>query len=147
QLTIPALLRRAEQLFPEREIVSRLPDRSLVRSTYAAFCSNAKRLAVGLADAGIVPGDRVATLAWNHQRHLEAYFGVPTAGGVLHTLNPRLPAEELRYIVEHASDRILLVDDCLLPVAEPLTDLFERVVVFERDYEPLLGDESRFSWA
>ena len=71
-----------------------------------------------MARLGVGRGDRVATLGWNHAHHLEAYFGVPLMGGVLHTLNPRLSAEDLAYIVNHAGDSVLLVDDVLLPVLE-----------------------------
>ena len=121
QLTLPAILRRAEQLFGSREIVSRRPDKSLHRYTYADMTRRAKQLAVALQQLGVQPGDRVATFAWNHSQHLEAYLGVPAFGGVLHTLNLRLHPDDLTYIMEHAGDRIVLVDDVLLP-------LFERVI-------------------
>ena len=76
-------------------------------------------------------GDRVAALLWNHARHLEAYFGVPAAGCVNHTLNLRLHPDELAYIARHAGDRILLIDDVLLPLYEKLRERveFERVIV------------------
>ncbi|HUZ03069.1 MAG TPA: AMP-binding protein, partial [Thermomicrobiaceae bacterium] len=76
QLTLPAILRRAEQLFGSREIVSRRPDKSLHRYTYADMTRRAKQLAVALQQLGVQPGDRVATFAWNHSQHLEAYLGV-----------------------------------------------------------------------
>ncbi len=88
QLTLPAMLRRAEQLFPGREIVTRLPDRSFHRYTYRDFVRRTRQLAVALQKEGMRPGDRVATLCWNHYQHLEVYFGAPIAGGVVHTLNP-----------------------------------------------------------
>ena len=71
-----------------------------------------------LLDLGVEPGDRVATLGWNHGPHLEAYFGIPLMGGVLHTLNLRLHPDELAYIVNHADDRVVLVDETLLPLWE-----------------------------
>src|SRR5262249_9977060 len=76
-------------------------------------------------------GDRVATLMWNHSTHLEAYFGIPAAGGVIHTLNLRLHPDELAYIANHAQDRWLIVDDVLLPIFESFKDKvnFERVIV------------------
>ena len=77
QLTIPALLRRAEQLHYDREIVTRLPDRSIHRYTYGDMISRAKRLAVALAKLGVQDGDRVATFCWNHYQHLEAYLAIP----------------------------------------------------------------------
>jgi fatty-acyl-CoA synthase len=117
-LTVPLLLDRAARYFPQIEVVSRRPDRSVARSSYADVRRRAHQLAGALARLGVGRGDRVATLGWNHDRHLEAYFGVPLMGGVLHTLNPRLSAEDLTYIVNHAGDSVLLVDDVLLPVLE-----------------------------
>src|SRR5512135_621075 len=98
-LTLPVFLDRAGLLFPEREVVSRRPDRSIDRTTYAAVQRRAHQLANALVRMGLRPGDRVATLAWNHARHLEAYFAVPLAGGVLHTLNPSLSPADLSFIV------------------------------------------------
>jgi len=117
-LTLSTIFRRAEQLFGRREIVSRLPDKSIHRYTFADWAGRTRRLARGLTDLGIRPGDRVATLAWNHGSHLETYFGIPLIGGVLHTLNLRLHPQELAYIVNHAADRAVLVDETLLPLWE-----------------------------
>src|SRR5262245_20456702 len=117
-LTLNAIFRRAEQLFGPRQIVWRAADKSIKRCTYADFTGRARRLANALAGFGVRPGDRVATLAWNHGPHLEAYFGIPLTGAVLHTLNLRLHADELTYIVEHAGDRAVLVDESLLPLWE-----------------------------
>ena len=77
------------------------------------------------------PGDRVATLAWNRTPHLELYFGVTAAGMMLHTVNPRLFPDQLRYIIDHGGARILCVDPDLLPMLEPLADLprIEQIVV------------------
>jgi len=130
-LTLTPILERAATLFGSVEIVARLPDKSLRRSTYADIYRRARALAAALSHAGMGRGDRVATLMWNHGWHLEAYFGVPAAGGVLHTLNLRLHPDELTYIVNHAGDRILIVDDVLLPVYEKFREKvrFERVIV------------------
>jgi fatty-acyl-CoA synthase len=130
-LTLDHLLERAGKLFPRVEIVSRRPDKTLVRSDYAAFHRRAKALAEALVRKGLKRGDRVATLEWNHQSHLEAYFGVPAAGAVLHTLNLRLHPDELAFIANHAEDRFLLVDDVLLPIYEKIRSKvrFERVWV------------------
>ena len=113
QLTIPAMLRRAEQLHYDREVVTRQPDRSLHRCTYADTISRAKRLAVALKRLGLADGDRVATFCWNHYQHLEAYIAIPCAGGVLHTLNLRLHPNDLTYIAGHAGDRVAIVDEVL----------------------------------
>ena len=118
QLTLPYFLRRAEQLYGYREIVTRRPDKSFHRHTYADFVSRAKKLAVALGKLGLEPGDRVGTLGWNTYQHLEAYFGVPSSGLVLHTLNPRLHEDDLAYIAGHAEDRVMLVDETLMPVFE-----------------------------
>ena len=117
-LTLAALFDRAERYFARTEIVSRRPDRSVHRTTYGDFARRAQKLANALTRLGVKPGDRVATLAWNGHRHLEAYFAVPLAGAVLHTLNPRLSAQDLAYIMNHADDQVLLVDDVLVPIWE-----------------------------
>ena len=117
-LTLAAVARRAETLFGERPVVSRRGDGSLHRSTWAESLGRAHRLASALRGLRVAPGDRVATLCWNHDRHLEAYFAVPLLGAVLHTLNLRLHPDELAYIVRHAEDRVLIVDAALLPLLE-----------------------------
>src|SRR5262245_1644389 len=115
-LTLSTIFRRAESLYSNREVVTRLADKSLHRTTYGDFAVRARGLARALCGLGIRPGDRVATLGWNHSQHLEAYFGIPLAGAVLHTLNLRLHPDELAYIVKHAEDRAVLVDESLLPL-------------------------------
>ena len=151
QLILPAILRRAETLYGYREIVTRLPDKSFHRHTYSDFVSRSKKLAVALKQLGLEDGDRVGTLGWNTYQHLEAYFGVPCSGAVLHTINPRLHEDDLAYIVDHAGDRVILVDEGLLPVLEKFrdrTNLEHVVVVSEGDeapegmlsYEGLLAD-------
>ncbi|ORJ60573.1 long-chain fatty acid--CoA ligase [Geothermobacter hydrogeniphilus] len=117
-LTLGHILERAGTLFAATEIVSRMPDRSLHRCTYGDFYRRARQLAEALSAAGLKRGERVGTLMWSHYAHLEAYFGIPVAGGVLHTLNLRLSPEEIAYIVNHAEDRFLIVDDVLLPLLE-----------------------------
>jgi fatty-acyl-CoA synthase len=131
QLTLIPLLERAGTLFPTATIVSQRPDNSMHRYTYRDLYRRARALAAGLQNCGLRPGDRVATLMWNHHLHLEAYFGVPVVGGVLHTLNPRLHPDELAYIVNNAEDRFLIVDDVLLPAFENIKDgvSVERVIV------------------
>ena len=150
-LTLVPILERAGKLFKGIEIVSRRPDRSIARCTYGDIYRRSRRLARALELAGIDRGERVATLMWNHATHLECYFGIPLAGGVIHTLNLRLHPNELAYTANHARDRFLIVDDVLLPVYETFRSQvnFERVFVapfgctavpreFER-YEDLLA--------
>ena len=117
-LLLTGILERAAKIFPYAEVVSVRPDGSRVRSNYLEVHRRAKRLSAALLEAGIRTGDRVATLMWNQQEHLEAYFGVPAAGAVLHTLNLRLHPEEIAYIVNHAEDRFLIVDASLLEIFE-----------------------------
>ena len=127
-LLLDSMLERAAKLFPDVEIVSAQPDRSIHRYTYRDLYRRSRQLSSALQTAGVRPGDRVATLMWNEYQHLEAYFGIPAIGAVLHTLNLRLHPDELTYIVNHAEDRFLIVDDILL-------DLFEKIrprVHFER---------------
>src|SRR2546427_3656779 len=130
-LTLTPLFERAGKLFPNVEIVSRRPDNSTHRYTYDDMYHRARALADTLQQSGVRPGDRVATLMWNHSAHLEVYFAVPIIGGVLHTLNLRLHPDELAFIISHAEDRVLIVDDVLLPVFENLKDRvrFQRVIV------------------
>src|SRR5215471_3836751 len=115
-LTVPVMLRRAEALYACKEIVSQRLDKSFHRYTYRDLAQRAKKLAVALLNLGVQSGDRVATLCWNHHQHLEAYFGITAAGAVVHTLNPRLHPNDLAYIVNHAKDKILLVDAVLMPL-------------------------------
>jgi fatty-acyl-CoA synthase len=138
-LTINHFLERAGRLFPKSEIVTRMPDRSLHRHTYADFYRRARALAEALQKAGLQPGDRVATLGWNTYAHLEAYFGIPAAGGVLHTLNLRLHPADIAYIANHAEDRFLIVDDVLLKLYEAFKDhvKFEKVIVVPLSGQPV----------
>jgi fatty-acyl-CoA synthase len=143
-LTLDWIVDRAERETSRCEIVSRRPDRSLVRTTYGAVIARARRLARALIGMGIQRGDRVATLMWNHAEHLEAYFGIPLAGAVLHTLNLRLPPDDIAFIANDAGDRMLIVDDVLLPLYEKIKAAgarFERVFVVGGDgsYEQLLA--------
>ncbi|MCC5809058.1 MAG: long-chain fatty acid--CoA ligase [Ectothiorhodospiraceae bacterium] len=130
-LMIDHLLDRAGKVFPQVEVVSQRPDRSRHRYTYGEFHQRARALAEMLVNAGLKPGDRVATLMWNNYAHLEAYYGIPAAGGVTHTLNLRLHADEIAWIVNHAEDRFLIVDDVLLPLYEQFREQvnLERVLV------------------
>jgi fatty-acyl-CoA synthase len=159
-LTLTHFVERARSLFGSREIVTRRPDRSLDRTTYDALARRAAKLANALGRMGVKPGDRVATLAWNHARHLELYLAVPAFGAVLHTLNLRLHPNEIGYIAQHAEDKILFVDRSLLPLYQafaPLVRSFEKIVVIDDDaplpsapavpgnaldYEKLLADEA-----
>ena len=131
-LSLNHFLERAGKLFPSNEIVSRLPDKTLVKHTYEQFYSRTRCLAQSLKDLGLKKGDRVATLCWNHHAHLECYFGIPAAGGVMHTLNLRLSPDEIAWIANDAQDRFLIIDDILLPLYRQIEHKykFEKVIVF-----------------
>ena len=153
-LSLNHLLERAGTIFAKHEIVSRLPDKSLRTHTYGEFHRRTRALAAALQSLGLEKGERVATLSWNHHAHLECYFGIPAAGGVMHTLNLRLAPDEIGWIAADAKDRFIVVDDILLPLFRQFADkhAFEKVIVFPFsgakadtatgfvDYEALLAD-------
>ncbi len=157
-LLIPSILRRAARFFPDREIVSRLGDGSLHRSNYRELDRRVHKLMNALTRLGVKPGDRVATFAWNHFRHLELYFAAPAVGAVLHTINIRLPREQIVYIINHADDRLIFLDKSVAcPIAEMqrelppslgyvlMDDLGPQPAAIpspSHDYEELLGNES-----
>lgn len=159
QLTIPTILRRVETLFGGKEVVSRLPDHKLHRYTYRDFALRTKKLASALRQSGIREGDRVATLSWNHYQHLETYFAVPCIGAIVHPLNIRLSPDDLAYIVNHAEDKVIIVDEVLLPLLEKFKSAIavSSIIVIPQDngavpqgylnYEDLVdsGDESLFT--
>jgi fatty-acyl-CoA synthase len=138
-LTLVHMLERAGHCYPRTEIVSRLPDRSLQRTTYCNFYRRARSLAAALCRAGLRKGDRVATLMWNHAAHLEAYYGIPVAGGIVHPLNLRLHPDEIAYIANDAEDRFLIVDDVLLPLLDQFKDsvLLDRIFVVPLTGRPI----------
>ncbi len=119
-LLISGIVDYVEQLHPTREIVSRDPDGVVHRTTYGEIAKRAKKLAHALQGLGLRQGDRVATLAWNGFRHLEIYYGVTSSGLVLHTVNPRLFAEQLQYIMHHAEDAYVCFDPVFAPLVSSL---------------------------
>jgi fatty-acyl-CoA synthase len=135
ELTIPTLVRRAEQYHARKQIVSRSPDRSLHRITYGELIVRARKLGTALETLGVQPGDRVATFCWNHSRHLEAYYAIPCIGAVLHTLNLRLFPDDLAYIASHAGDSVIIVDRVLWPAFEKFKDrvAFKHIIVIDDD--------------
>jgi fatty-acyl-CoA synthase len=160
-LTLQHIRRRLTACSPGAEVLT-LSDPGVVeRFSFAETSARVDRLARALRRLGVEQGQRIATFAWNNQRHFELYFGIPCVGAVLHTLNVRLFAEQLTYIVNHAEDRVIFVDDSLVPVLERLAPSFETVehyvVMGDGDggslpnvlrYEELLADagEGRFDY-
>src|SRR5688572_1013197 len=126
QLNSWLLFQNAATHFGKVEIVSK-HDGGIHRYTYARFAARAQQLMHALDGLGVAPGERIATLAWNHHRHLECYFAVPCTGRVLHTLNVRLSIEELGYIIEHADDRAIFVDPDQVATLEKLGPALGRV--------------------
>lgn len=153
QLTLQPILERARLLHGRKEIVSRNAA-GIHRYTYREFADRVDRLAGALTALGVKRGDRVATFAWNSFRHFELYLGVPCMGAVVHTLNVRLFAEQLVYIVNHAGDRVIFVDASVFPVFQKIRDQLrtvEHVIVMDDlgqgvdpavglDYERLLAE-------
>lgn len=125
-LTVGMVFRHGRAVHPDSEIATFEGDGTR-SATFAEVADRAERLAAALHRLDIRKGDRVATLCWNHQEHLEAYFAVPGMGAVLHTLNLRLFPEQLEYIVNHAEDRIIILDASLLPIVTPLAHTFRTV--------------------
>ncbi|MDP6548845.1 MAG: long-chain fatty acid--CoA ligase [Dehalococcoidia bacterium] len=128
-LLVPRILERARTLFPRKQIITRVGE-GTHRYTYLDLAGRAARLANALSSLGVGPGDRVGTFGWNTYRHLEAYFAVPALGSVLHTINIRLAPDDLVYIINHAGDKVLLVDPDLAPLIEALVPRLESVEHF-----------------
>ena len=153
-LTLTHFFERARRLFPNKTLGTRVPGVGLQKSTYAEFADRTARLAAALRALGVRKGDRVGTLAWNSTRHLEIYFAAPMMGAVLHTVNLRLSAQDITFIVNHAEDRVLIADASLWPTLEPLLPQLkslQHVIIMKDtpqahipprtlDYEALLRD-------
>lgn len=153
-LALPHVFHRAEQLFGRKTIVTATVNGEDTMS-YAAWAQRVRRLATVLDQLGLGPQARVGSFGWNTRRHLELYFAVPCSGRILHTLNIRLFAEQLSYIVQHAGDEVVFVDRSLLPLLWPQADQLPSVRFFVvmddgaevpipsdprvRDYEDLLA--------
>jgi fatty-acyl-CoA synthase len=164
-LTVGLLFRHGRAVYGDSEVATFRGD-TIERASFAQVADRAEQLAAGLRRLGIGDGDRVGTFMWNDQAHLEAYLAIPCMGAVLHTLNIRLFAEQLTYVTNHGEDRIVIVDDSLVPllakVAPDLKTVEHYLVVGSGDagpletaaagadvlrYEDILGAESPgFDW-
>lgn len=138
-LRIMRLLDHAEREHGGREIVSRWADGSETRTDWVGVARDARRLASALEGIGMVRGDRIATLAMNHSRHLVAWYGTIGMGAVVHTVNPRLFREQLVYILNHAEDRVLFYDHVFAPLVEQLRPELKTVEHFIC-FDPPEGD-------
>lgn len=160
-LLLSRILGRGAALDPNEEVVTLLAD-GTHRQTLKATWDRANQLAHALAGVGVKPGDRVASFMWNNYRHLELYQAVPSMGAVLHTLNIRLSPTDLEYIINHAADKVIVADEDLLPLLEPLVDKMptvERIIICRHgeggetsfastdDYEDFIsGKATEYDW-
>ena len=146
-LTLEHIRRRMCVCSPDAQVLTLLAPGEVQRASFAEIGERIDRLARVLARLGVQQGDRVATFAWNSQRHFELYFAVPCTGAVLHTLNIRLFEEQLAYIVNHAEDKVIFVDDTLVPLLDKLAPSFrsvERYVVLGDGDAGSLPDPLRY---
>ncbi|MBG9589706.1 fatty-acid--CoA ligase [Cytobacillus firmus] len=128
-LTMTQMIRRAEKYFPKKTVVSRTAG-GIQRLTYKEIAERTRKLAESLQKLGVERGNKVGTLAWNHHRHLEAYFAIPCSGAVLHTINIRLSPQHITYIINHAEDKVLLIDPDIVPLIEKVKDELKTVKAF-----------------
>jgi len=161
QLLMSRILGRGAQLDPNEEVVTLMPN-GTHRQTLKATWQRANQVAGALSAMGIQEGDRVGSFMWNNYRHLELYQAVPSMGAVLHTLNIRLGAADLEYIINHAGDRVIFADEDLLPLLEPLLDKMptvEKIIICRHgeggktsfgeteDYEAFIQDQpTQYAW-
>src|SRR4029077_1714413 len=163
-LLISPLIQHAERFHADTEIVSRRVEGDIHRTNYRQLAARARRMATALASLRIRRSDRVATLAWNGYRHMELYYAVSGSGAVLHTINPRLHADQIVYIADHAEDQVLFFDLGFLPIIKAIAGRTATLKVFvamtdrghmPKDsgienllcYEDLIeGESDRYEW-
>jgi fatty-acyl-CoA synthase len=149
-LRIMRLMDHAIREHGSREIVAARPDGTLIRTNWTELGENSRRLAQALERLGVGSGERVATLAMNHDRHLVAWFGIVGMGGVLHTLNPRLFDDQLTYIINHAEDRVIIYDRAFAPIIERLRPKLTETrhfICFDDEFDALLAaEDGNYSW-
>ena len=129
-LLISSIVENADINFHNREIVSVTADESLHRYTYKDCFRRVRKLANALEKLGLSHGDRVATMAWNDYRHLEAYYAIGGAGYVCHTINPRLFPEQIVFMINHAEDKWLMIDPLFIPLIEKIASEIQNVKGF-----------------
>ena len=141
-MTVDKILDHAKAWHGDREVVSRSVEGAIVRTTYGTMHGRAKRVSNLLQGLGVVAGDRVGTLAWNTARHMEAWYGIMGMGAVCHTLNPRLFAEQLVYIINHAEDRVIFTDLTFLSILAGIRDQIPTVkhIVVLTDADHMTAD-------
>lgn len=149
QLLVGPMLEHAETFFAKKEVISQTHDK-LHRLTYKEIGQRTRKLMDSLQKLGVAKGDRVGTLAWNHHRHLEIYFAAPGMGAVLHTINIRLSPEHIVYIINHAQDKVLFIDEDILPLIEKiksqLTTVETYIVMTDKAEVPESGLHPLYSY-
>ena len=141
-LLISSIIRHGEWVYSNKKVMTVTPE-GVEEATFFEVSKNAERLATALTKLGVKQGDRVATFMWNNQAHMEAYIAVPCMGAVLHTLNIRLFPEQLAYIINHAEDQVIIVDNSLVPMLAKVRDQIptvKHIIVHGPDSSGLLGD-------
>ncbi|MGI9286991.1 MAG: long-chain-fatty-acid--CoA ligase [Pseudomonadales bacterium] len=135
-MTVRMIMEHGASVFPQ-SLIATSDGKDIIAATYFDVADNAARFANGLKSIGVTAGDRVGTFCWNHRQHMEAYLAIPSMGAIMHTVNIRLSVEHIAYIINHAGDKVVLVDTCLL-------DIFKEVLPHLRTVETLIliGDES-----
>jgi fatty-acyl-CoA synthase len=149
QLTVTSVMRHGAKLFGHSEVIT-WQGESARHATYAEVYGRAMRLANVLRSMGVEPGDRVGTLAWNNQQHLEAYLAIPCMGAVLHTLNLRLTPQQLVHIVNDAQDKVIIVDGSLVPLLAAIRQHLpsvEHVIVVGEGDTSALGEHVKYDEA
>lgn len=135
-MTVQLMLRHGATVFPD-SLIAEFDGERIVNTTFAEVAANAVRLANLLRDLGVRPGDRVGTFSWNTREHQEAYLSIPSLGAIMHTVNVRLSTEQIAWVINHAEDRVLVVDARLLNVLAPALPLLKSV-----EHLLLVGDNS-----
>ncbi|HEY5104383.1 MAG TPA: AMP-binding protein, partial [Acidimicrobiales bacterium] len=141
-LLISGIMRHGEYVYADKKIFTVTPD-GVEEATFFQVSKRAEQLAAALTKLGVEPGERVATFMWNNQAHAEVYLAVPSMGSVLHTLNIRLFPEQLAYIINHAEDKVIIVDASLVPLLAKIRDqipLVQTIIVHGEETSGVLGD-------
>ena len=148
-MTVQLIMQHGQQVFPHSRVGVFDGDHTNF-TTYGEIAENATRLASGLSRLGVGPGDRVGTFSWNNTAHMEAYLAIPSMGAIMHTVNIRLSSEHIAYIINHAEDRVIILDASLQALFEPVLPLLHTVehilVVGEQDKGALPGDITSSSY-
>ncbi len=139
-MLVGRIIDHAARFHPKRKLITRSVEGPIVESTWAKTRANSLRVSQALQKLGIGSGDVVGVMAWNTGRHMEVWFGVPGAGAALHTLNPRLFADQLVYVINHAEDKVLMIDHDLVPIIEAIWDRLTHVkhvvILTDADHMP-----------